>query len=152
MTRFSNDFKIKKGYTFNLEGERDTKTNRSEADELEEHSKMANETISKVVRGFVKEGLCKSPYLYSKDPRIDHYILDGNGDNDVSIPLNEPPSILADWKTWREYLLNCDTQDFLEVLKALTDKRNHAQSIMKERDIQKDEKPVKYKVPMGSNG
>jgi len=158
MGRFSNDFKIKKGYTFNLEGDKDPLINKSEGDLLEEAANLSNCSVSKLVRDFVLDGLIRHEHLYSKNPILDQFITDNN--NSV-LPSGDgdPPSILDDWKTWKAYFENCDKETFFKVFKAFTERRNQQFAIMNEKDLQLDESRVKYKVdfnatsrsvPMGS--
>jgi hypothetical protein len=150
--RYSKDFKNKKLFGFGLEGEKDPLTNRSEADLLEEIANLSNSTVSKVVREAFLYYAVKNRHLYSKHPKIDHYILangngDGDGNNDtmdITITLENPPSILDDWKKWKSYGENCDKKDFFKVLKALKDRKDQLIGIMNQRDLKLDEKPVKY--------
>lgn len=78
MVKYSDDFKLPKSIKFNLEGEKDLVTQKSEVDILEEIARGLKWTASKVVRDALLEYFVKRNYLLSKNPTMDAWVKNEN--------------------------------------------------------------------------
>jgi hypothetical protein len=117
MSKFSNDFEIKKSFTFNLEGKINPETGRSEADQLEELSELSHCTVSKKTRDYVINGMKNDSHLLSKDLKIEHFMLDGNIEP-ITIGI---PALFDNREKFIEYYKGADQQERIKIRIALND-------------------------------